>query len=122
MMIALILTGIRTLSDRAAVAFYIICAVILGLALYALYDAVYERGYEAAKTVAEAQMKIVQQRNDEAIAETRKVMTNSVNYYVTEKEKLNDELARLKEEAAADPDRDKCGLGANSVRRLNAIH
>lgn len=100
------------------------CAVaalaIVGIS-YMIYDAIYDRGYQAAVLVKDAEAQSKLDANNKAIANAEKGLREDLALIILEKEKLEDEVARLNREAAQDPGAHDGALGLGSVQRLNAV-
>ena len=100
-------------------------AIVAAVALTSFYlqhrAAIYRDGYEDATAAIEHQLDLQEAANREAMRLAGNEYLKSVDRLVLEKELLNEELAALSLEAAADPDADQCGIGAGSVLRLNSI-
>ncbi|OWZ90488.1 hypothetical protein B9J07_28290 [Sinorhizobium sp. LM21] len=92
----------------------------VGVSIYA-YNAVYERGYEAMRAVHEKALADQAAANNVVIAAAEKGLREDVALIILEKEKLEDEVARLSREAAQDPGAAECGIGSGSVQRLNSV-
>jgi alanine dehydrogenase len=81
----------------------------------------YNNGYNVA--VAECNEKIrketdrINQAQDDALVKAMELLTKILK----DKDDLNAELEKLKEEALADPDAAKCGLSIGGVRRTNRV-
>lgn len=104
---------------RAIIVALIVLAT--GYAGYLVYDAVYDRGYAAGVAIMEKEMDAIRAANDRAVVNAEKGLREDVALLILEKEKLEDDVARLNREAAQDPDALSCGLGLGSVQRLNSI-
>lgn len=103
----------------------IAACVVTALAItgvgYLIYDAIYDRGYQAAVLVKDAEAKAKEDANNKAIANAEKGLREDLALIILEKEKLEDEVARLNREAAQDPGADDGALGLGSVQRLNSV-
>lgn len=92
----------------------------VGCALWA-YNIIYDRGYQAASTHYEQVMNEQKSANDRAIASAEKTMREDVEAIKLDKEKLENENARLNKEALEDPDARSCGIKRGGVQRINAV-
>lgn len=88
---------------------------------YLVYDAIYDRGYEAASAIYEQQALDRKAANDAAIAKATETLNASVAKLIIEKERLVADVERLSAEAAADPDGATGGIKSGSVQRLNSV-
>lgn len=81
----------------------------------------YNNGYNVA--VAECNEKIQKEaeRITKAQADAVVKAMETLQKILNEKDQLNVELDKLKEEAAADPDAAQCGLSIGGVRRTNKV-
>ncbi len=93
-------------------------AVALGLWAY---NSIYDRGYQAASTVYERKALDQKAANDLAIQQAEDKLRGSIRMLIQEKEKLEDDYARLSSEAAQDPDAANGGIGVGSVQRINSV-
>lgn len=100
---------------------YALGALAVMSAGYFVYDAIYDRGYQAAVIVKDAEAKANEEANNKAIAASEKTLREDMAVLILEKEKLEDDLARLNAEAAADPDAATGGLKRSGVQRINAV-
>lgn len=100
---------------------YGVAAIIVGLVIWQIYDAIYERGYDAGISLKQAEIDRTVAANKEAIALAQK-HADALSEQLRQKEIIfNNQLQELMHEADADPDASVCGIGSASVRRLNAI-
>lgn len=111
----------KLLPPPIQIAAYLVAALAIVSVGYAIYDAIYDRGYEAAIVIKDAEAAAKQAANERAIEHAAKTMREDLALIILEKEKLEDEVARLNREAAQDPDALSCGISAGSVQRLNAV-
>jgi hypothetical protein len=88
---------------------------------YTIDSRAYDRGYQAAVVVKEKEALAQKAANDKAIAASEKGLREDVAAIILEKEKLEDDLARLDAESAEDPDADTGGIKRNGVQRINAV-
>ncbi|MGV1754814.1 hypothetical protein [Agrobacterium sp. CG674] len=86
-----------------------------------VYNSIYDRGYTAASAHYEQVALDQKAANDLAIEKARELLSGSIRNLILEKEKLEDDVARLNAEAAADPDAAAGGVSAGSVQRLNTV-
>lgn len=86
-----------------------------------VYSHIYQRGYDAATVAAQAKLDQMQAANDRAIAAAEKTLREDVAELKLQKDNLENEVAKLDAEGAADPDANECGIGVGSVQRLNAV-
>ncbi len=103
------------------VAFALGSAILIGLAASWTYNTIYDRGYAAASSKYEAEKKAMVKANQAAIASAEKGLREDLASLSAEKEKLNDENARLDVESAKDPDAHNGGIKRSGVQRVNAI-
>ncbi|WP_276122581.1 hypothetical protein [Pararhizobium qamdonense] len=90
-------------------------------AAYWIYDAIYDRGWDAHVIVSEKEKQAMRKANDQAIASAEKELREDLAVLLLEREKLENDLVRLASEAAQDPDANSGGIKRNGVRRINAI-
>jgi len=86
-----------------------------------VYSHIYQRGYDAAVIAHQVELKKMQDANDRALAAAEKVLREDLADLKLQKDKLQNEVAKLDADAAADPDAGSCGIGPRSVQRLNAV-
>jgi hypothetical protein len=97
-----------------------LAVAIVGAGIYA-YNTIYDRGYSAAAVVYEKQAEDQLKANNFAIASAEKGLREDVAALILDKEKLEDEVARLNSEAGADPSAHAGGIKRSSVQRVNSI-
>lgn len=85
------------------------------------YNTIYDRGYQAASVHFELQALDQEAANKLAIRKAEDMLRGDIAKLIQEKKDLEDEVARLNQEAAQDPGADDGALGAGSVQRLNSI-
>lgn len=111
------------LAWRLALAGGLLLAVIGGvggLYLKIRHDA-YQDGYQKARVECAAEKAAMDAANKKAIAEAEKKLAEAERELAEVELKLEDYINALDLLADADPDAGRCGLGAPSVRRLQAI-
>lgn len=107
--------------DTVIVALYLICALAVTSIGVWTYNKIYDRGYSDAVVIAEKEKTALKAANDQAIFAAEKKLRDSVTTLTMEKEKLEDDIARLNHEAAEDPDAGAGGIKRSSVQRLNSV-
>jgi hypothetical protein len=108
-------------SLQIKIAACVVAAVAITGVGYLIYDAIYDRGYQAAVLVKDAEAKAKEDANNKVIANAEKGLREDLALIILEKEKLEDEVARLNREAAQDPGAVDGALGLGSVQRLNSV-
>ena len=111
----------KLIPPQIKIAAYAVAALAIVSVGYVVYDAIYDRGYEAAVVFKDAEAAAKQAANDKAIKHAEKTMREDLALIILEKEKLEDEVARLNREAAQDPGAADGGIGTGSVQRLNSV-
>jgi len=86
-----------------------------------VYNRIYDRGYQAAKIEDEALMQRMKEANERAITAAEKALREDLANLKLEKDKLENEVKRLDDQADQDPHADTGGIKRSSVQRLNAI-
>ncbi|QIG75637.1 hypothetical protein EVC20_066 [Rhizobium phage RHph_Y2_17_1] len=102
---------------------YLYTALAVGVVaggIYA-YHVIYDRGWDARDVIAEREKEDMRKANAFAVASAEKGLREDVAALIIEKERLENEVARLDAEADADPDAGDVGVKRNGVQRLNAI-
>jgi hypothetical protein len=102
-------------------AFAVGALILIGLALNWTYDRIYDHGYQAAAVVYEQKAIDQKAANDRAITAADKGLREDMAALALDKEKLENDVARLNAEAAKDPDAASGGVKRSSVQRLNAV-
>lgn len=107
--------------DTAIIALYVVIALAMTSVGVWTYNKIYDRGYSAAEVVAEKKKAALKAANELAISVAEQKLRESVTTLIMEKEKLEDDIARLNHEAAEDPDAGAGGIKRSSVQRLNSV-
>jgi hypothetical protein len=100
---------------------YLVATLAITGAGFVAYDAIYSRGYDAASVVYQKEALDREAANNLGIKQAEASLRGSIETLILEKEKLEDEIARLNREAAQDPGADDGALGLGSVQRLNSV-
>ncbi len=95
--------------------------ILIGLGGSWVYNKIYDRGYEAASIKFKAEEAKMIKANQAAIASAEKDLREDIAKLSIDKEKLENESARLDVEADQDRAAHSCGIKRSGVRRLNAI-
>jgi hypothetical protein len=100
---------------------YLIAAVAVAGVGYWIYDTIYDRGWDAHVVISEKEKAAQLAANNQAIAIAEKGLREDIALLLVDKEKLENDVARLDAEAAADPDAHSGGIKRDSVRRINTV-
>ena len=111
----------KLIPPQFQIAAYVIAALAITGAGYMVYDAIYDRGYDAASKVFEQKALDQKAANELAIKKAEDVLRGEIANLLKEKERLEDDVARLNQEAAQDPGASDDALGLGSVQRLNSV-
>jgi len=101
--------------------------VYTGLAVLAVvagtyvYNVVFERGWNANDALWVKKQADQVQANDRAIANATKEMREDIAALVLENRKLEDDVARLNQEALQDPYAHSGGIKRSGVQRINSV-
>lgn len=99
--------------------------LIIAAGVIAALIAVFTWGYSSGKRTAEVacskQMEAIKAANDAAIAKADITIRDYARELNIEKKRLENAIEKIDQEAAADPDADNCGIGSDSVQRLNSV-
>ncbi|WP_326894418.1 hypothetical protein U8P73_36675 (plasmid) [Rhizobium beringeri] len=85
------------------------------------YNVVYDRGWDANEAVWVKKQADQVEANDRAIANATKELREDIAALVVENGKLENDVARLNEEALQDPDAHSGGIKRSSVQRINSV-
>lgn len=111
----------KIIPTEIRLAAYLVAALAVTGVGFVVYDAVYDRGYDAASAVYQKEALDREAANNLAINQAQEALRGSIETLILEKEKLEDDIARLNREAAQDPGADDGALGLGSVQRLNSV-
>ncbi|QNH71720.1 hypothetical protein V1VFAS_090 [Rhizobium phage V1VFA-S] len=85
------------------------------------YNAIYDRGWDANEAVWVKKQADQVEANDRAIANATKELREDIAALVLQNGKLENDVARLNEEALKDPDAHSGGIKRSSVQRINSV-
>ncbi|SOC90139.1 hypothetical protein SAMN05216358_0163 [Rhizobium sp. AN5] len=111
----------KLIPSQFQIAAYLVAALAVAGVGFWIYDTIYDRGYEAAVIVKDKEAADREAANNKVIAAAEKGLREDLATIILEKEKLEDEVARLNREAAQDPGAADGGIGLGSVQRLNSV-
>jgi hypothetical protein len=97
-------------------------AAAVGIWFWNVKRVAYNNGYNAAVLECNARVQKETDRITKAQGDALVKAMEQLTEILKEKDQLNVELDKLKEEAAADPDAGQCGLSVGGVRRTNRVH
>ncbi|NKL08309.1 hypothetical protein GFL39_25915 [Rhizobium leguminosarum bv. viciae] len=100
---------------------YAALAVLVVTAGAYAYNVVYDRGWDANEAVWLKKQADQVEANDRAIANATKELREDIAALVVENGKLENDVARLNEEALQDPDAHSGGIKRSSVQRINSV-
>lgn len=97
--------------------------VVIGMgALYLQHRAaIYREGYDDAMAEVRKEQDLQDAANLAAMRMAERRYVQAIDALALEKDRLNDALSQIDQDAAADSGAQLCGIGADSVRRLNSI-
>jgi hypothetical protein len=102
----------------AGVAFIV---AIVGLSLFASIGGFYVKGRFDGYAIAQAEMVQEMQRQSKVNQEAQAKLRAELDAMAVANEALDQEMEKLREEADRDPGAARCGIGPNSVQRLNRL-
>lgn len=100
----------------------IVVAVIVITAGTIVYNRVYDRGYQAAVVVAQAEKAKIKAANEKAIADARRTLERQIADLIFANKQVEKDVQELDAQADADPAGARPALSADSMRRIDAIH
>jgi hypothetical protein len=106
---------------RAGVAVFLVAAATLGALYLQIRHDAFNEGYDKATLRWELELARVKAANLKVVEDAQFVYRADLDLLELTKDKINDTLIDQAAEAARDPGADTGGIGADSVRRLNAI-
>ena len=106
---------------RAGVAVFLVAAATLGVLYLQIRHDAFNEGYDKATQRWELELARVEAANHKAVDDAQVIYRADLDLLELTKDKINDTLIDYAAKAARDPGADSLGIGADSVRRLNAI-
>lgn len=96
-------------------------AVFLGYTAWFLYRNGYNNGYEDCRAEMATKMKQMREANEKAISSAQVRLFSKIDSLQTENTRLSDEITKIDKASKIDPNANNCGIGINSVRRINSV-
>ncbi|PZR92234.1 MAG: hypothetical protein DI537_13685 [Stutzerimonas stutzeri] len=112
---------LKLLPPQLQIGLAIVLAALVITAGAIVYGRIYDRGYQAAVVVAEAEKAKIKAANEKAIADARRGLERQLSDLLFKNKQVETNVEKLDVEADQDPLALRGGISADSVRRIDAV-